>query len=74
MPVCTAVSYTHLTATRNTFDISAIPVAKELTHLPIIGDPSHASGTYKYVPAIAKAAIAAGADGLMIDVYKRQGT
>lgn len=60
---------TYETATRNTFDISAIPVAKELTHLPIIGDPSHASGTYKYVPAIAKGAIAAGADGLMIEVH-----
>lgn len=60
---------TYETATRNTFDISAIPIAKELTHLPIIGDPSHASGTYKYVPAISKAAIAAGADGLMIEVH-----
>lgn len=60
---------TYETSTRNTFDISAIPVAKELTHLPIIGDPSHAAGTYKYVPAIAKAAIAAGADGLMIEVH-----
>lgn len=60
---------TYETATRNTFDISAIPVAKELSHLPIIGDPSHAAGTYKYVPAISKGAIAAGADGLMIEVH-----
>ncbi len=60
---------TYETATRNTFDVSAIPVAKELSHLPIIGDPSHATGTYKYVPAVAKAAVAAGADGLMIEVH-----
>ena len=58
---------TYETATRNTFDVSAIPVSKELSHLPIIGDPSHATGTYKYVPAVAKAAVAAGADGLMIE-------
>ena len=43
---------TYETATRNTFDISAIPVSKELSHLPIIADPSHATGTYKYVPAL----------------------
>ena len=60
---------TYETATRNTFDLSAIPVSKELSHLPIIADPSHATGTYKYVPAIAKGAIAAGADGLMIEVH-----
>ena len=60
---------TYETSTRNTFDVSAIPVTQELTHLPIIGDPSHASGTYKYVPALAKAAVAAGADGLMIEVH-----
>ena len=60
---------TYETATRNTFDISAIPVTKELSHLPIIGDPSHAAGTYKYVEAISKGAVAAGADGLMIEVH-----
>ena len=60
---------TYETATRNTFDLSAIPVTKELSHLPIIADPSHATGTYKYVPAVAKGAIAAGADGLMIEVH-----
>ena len=60
---------TYETSTRNTFDVSAIPISKELSHLPIIGDPSHATGTYKYVPAVAKAAIAAGADGLMIEVH-----
>ena len=56
-------------STRNTFDVSAVPVTKELSHLPIIADPSHAAGTYKYVPALAKGAIAAGADGLMIEVH-----
>lgn len=60
---------TYETSTRNTFDVSAIPVTQELTHLPIIADPSHAAGTYKYVPALAKSAIAAGADGLMIEVH-----
>jgi len=57
------------TATRNTIDISAIPVIRELSHLPIIVDPSHGTGTWKYVDAIAKAAIAAGAAGLMIEVH-----
>ena len=60
---------TYETATRNTFDLSAIPVSKELSHLPIIADPSHAAGTFKYVPALAKGAVAAGADGLMIEVH-----
>jgi len=57
------------TATRNTIDISAIPVVRELSHLPIIIDPSHGTGTWKYVDSISKAAIAAGADGLMIEVH-----
>ncbi len=56
-------------ATRNTFDVSAIPVTKELSHLPIIADPSHAAGNAKYVGSIAKAAVAAGADGVMIEVH-----
>ncbi len=60
---------TYETATRNTFDLSAIPVSKELSHLPIIADPSHAAGTYQYVPALSKGTIAAGADGLMIEVH-----
>lgn len=58
------------TATRNTMDISAIPVIKETSHLPIIADPSHATGHSKYVPAMAKAAVAAGADGLIIEVHQ----
>lgn len=57
------------TATRNTLDISAVPVLKTKTHLPVIVDPSHSTGSYKYVPAMAKAAVACGADGLMIEVH-----
>lgn len=57
------------TATRNTLDISAVPVMKEKTHLPIIVDPSHSTGSYRYVPSMAKAAVACGADGLMIEVH-----
>lgn len=60
---------TYETATRNTLDISAIPVLKDMTHLPVIVDPSHAAGKRDYVPALAKAAIAAGADGLLMDVH-----
>ena len=56
-------------STRNTFDLSAIPVSKELSHLPIIADPSHAAGKRKYVDALARGAVAAGADGLMIEVH-----
>jgi len=56
-------------STRNTLDISAIPVAKRLSHLPIIVDPSHAAGKWSLVPALAKAGIAAGADGLLIEVH-----
>ena len=57
------------TYTRNTFDINAIPVLKQKTHLPIIADPSHATGKREYVAAAAKAAVAAGADGLIIEVH-----
>lgn len=57
------------TYTRNTLDISAIPVIKELSHLPIIVDPSHASGKWTMVEPLSKAAIAVGADGLMIEVH-----
>lgn len=57
------------TATRNTLDISAVPVLKRLTHLPVIVDPSHAGGVAYLVPALAKAAVAAGADGVMIEVH-----
>lgn len=57
------------TATRNTLDLSAIPVVKSKTHLPIIVDPSHATGKWEYVLPLSRAAIAAGADGLMIEVH-----
>ncbi|MDL2237707.1 3-deoxy-7-phosphoheptulonate synthase [Christensenellaceae bacterium OttesenSCG-928-K19] len=57
------------TYTRNTFDISAIPVLKRLTHLPVIADPSHAAGMAWLVEPLAKAAVAAGADGVMIEVH-----
>ena len=57
------------TATRNTFDLNAIPVLKEKTHLPVIADPSHGTGYWQYVTPMALAAIAAGADGLMIEVH-----
>ncbi|MGH2442039.1 MAG: 3-deoxy-7-phosphoheptulonate synthase, partial [Chloroflexota bacterium] len=52
-------------------DITAIPVLKHLTHLPVIIDPSHATGKWVYVPAAAKAGIAAGADGLIVEVHPR---
>ena len=55
--------------TRNTLDLSAIPVIKDKTHLPIVVDPSHATGDYKYVESMAIAAVAAGADGLEIEVH-----
>lgn len=55
--------------TRNTFDVSAIPAVKRLSHLPIIADPSHGTGLWRFVPPVAKAALAAGADGLMIEVH-----
>lgn len=56
-------------STRNTLDISAIPVIKQLSHLPVIVDPSHAAGKWGLVPALAKAAIASGCDGLIIEVH-----
>ena len=59
------------TYTRNTFDINAIPVIKQLSHLPVIADPSHATGKWEYVSAAARAAVAAGADGLIIEVHPR---
>lgn len=55
--------------TRNTLDISAVPAVKQLSHLPIIVDPSHAAGKWGLVPALSKAAVACGADGLIIEVH-----
>ena len=59
------------TATRNTFDLSAIPVLQKQSHLPVFADPSHGTGIWEYVAPMAKAAVAAGADGLMIEVHPR---
>lgn len=61
---------TYETSTRNTLDISSIPVIKKLSHLPIIIDPSHASGRWEYIESLSLAAIAAGADGLIIEVHQ----
>jgi 3-deoxy-7-phosphoheptulonate synthase len=57
------------TYTRNTMDISAIPIVKKLSHLPILGDPSHGTGRRDKVPPMGRAAVAAGADGLLIEVH-----
>jgi 3-deoxy-7-phosphoheptulonate synthase len=60
---------TYETSTRNTMDIAAIPVVKKLSHLPIVGDPSHGTGRRDMVPAMAKAAVAAGADGILVEIH-----
>ena len=57
------------TYTRNTYDVSAIPVLKKLTHLPVFGDPSHGVGKREFVPAMALASVAAGADGLLMEMH-----
>ena len=58
------------TATRNTTDINAIPVLKKLTHLPVVIDPSHSTGDSDFVSSIAKAGVAAGADGIIVEVHQ----
>jgi len=60
---------TYETATRNTMDIAAIPVVKKLSHLPIAADPSHGTGWRDMVPALAKAAVAAGADAILVEIH-----
>jgi 3-deoxy-7-phosphoheptulonate synthase len=60
---------TYETSTRNTMDIAAIPVVKKLSHLPIVGDPSHGTGRRDMVPAMAKAAVAAGADAILVEIH-----
>ena len=60
---------TYETYTRNTLDLSAIPVLHEITHLPVVVDPSHATGKASLVPSMAVAAAAAGADGIMVEVH-----
>lgn len=57
------------TATRNTFDVSAVPVLKQKTHLPVVVDPSHAAGDRSLVPALSAAGVAAGADGVIVEVH-----
>jgi 3-deoxy-7-phosphoheptulonate synthase len=57
------------TYTRNTFDLNAIPAIKELSHLPVIADPAHGTGKWSLVNAVARGAVAAGADGVMIEVH-----
>jgi 3-deoxy-7-phosphoheptulonate synthase len=55
--------------TRNTLDINAVPLLKQLTHLPVVVDPSHGTGKWELVAAVSKAAVAAGADGLIVEVH-----
>ena len=69
MVLCERGIRTYETATRNTLDLSAVPVIRAKSHLPIIVDPSHATGVRAYVAPLAKAAVAAGADGLMIETH-----
>lgn len=59
------------TETRNTLDLSAVPAVHELSHLPIVVDPSHGTGKWKYVTAMARAGVAAGADGIIVEVHPR---
>src|SRR5207249_4730327 len=59
------------TTTRFTLDLNAVPVLKKLTHLPVVVDPSHGTGHWEYVESMAMAAVAAGADGLLIEVHPR---
>ena len=69
MKLCERGIRTFETATRNTLDLSAVPVLKKLTHLPVVVDPSHGVGKWDLVAPMAKAAVAAGADGLIIEVH-----
>jgi 3-deoxy-7-phosphoheptulonate synthase len=61
---------TYETATRNTFDLNAIPVLQRASHLPIVADPAHGTGNWELVPAMTKAAVAAGADAIMLEVHQ----
>lgn len=65
---------TFATSTRNTLDLSAVPMLKHLSHLPVIVDPSHATGLRWMIPSMSKAAIAAGADGIMVEVHYKPET
>lgn len=68
--LCERGIQTFETGTRNTLDLSAIPAIKARSHLPVLVDPSHGTGVRDYVPAMARAAVAAGADGLLIEVHR----
>jgi 3-deoxy-7-phosphoheptulonate synthase len=68
--ICERGIRTFETATRNTFDLNAVPVLKSRTHLSVIADPSHGTGYREYVPAVALGAVAAGADGLIVEVHQ----
>lgn len=67
--VCERGIRTYETATRNTFDLNAVPVLKQRTHLPVVADPSHGTGYREYVPAMSRAAVAAGADAIILEVH-----
>lgn len=67
--ICERGIRTYETATRNTFDLNAIPVLKQESHLPVVADPSHGIGLSEFVPAMSKAAVAAGADALIVEVH-----
>jgi 3-deoxy-7-phosphoheptulonate synthase len=67
--VCERGIRTFETYTRNTMDVSAIPVLQKLTHLPVFADPSHGVGKREFVPALALASVAAGADGLLMEMH-----
>ena len=67
--VCERGIRTYETATRNTFDLNAVPVLKQRSHLPVVADPSHGTGYREYVPAMSRAAIAAGADALILEIH-----
>jgi 3-deoxy-7-phosphoheptulonate synthase len=67
--ICERGIRTFETETRNTLDISAVPVLKKLSHLPVIVDPSHAAGQWEYIESLTKAAVAAGADGVMVEMH-----
>jgi 3-deoxy-7-phosphoheptulonate synthase len=60
---------TYETATRNTFDLSAVPIMKKLSHFPVIVDPSHGTGVWDLVPPMARAGVAAGADGMIVEIH-----
>lgn len=67
--ICERGIRTYETATRNTLDLSAVPVLKQSSHLPVVADPSHGTGYREYVPAMSKASVAAGADALILEVH-----